>query len=113
MWDGLFGRNPPIREFTNLDPAPPQEIWVVRINPVASAQEPADFTGGSGSEIKTALMSDQPWLLCAQFVAPVSGSRRSLPPRAVSDTLLARVKACAFVLTPLGVSHQPPRTLRI
>ena len=39
-WDGLFGRNPPIREFTNLDPAPPQEIWVVRINPMASAQEP-------------------------------------------------------------------------
>ena len=39
-WDGLFARNPPIREFTNLKPAPPEEIWVVRINPVASAQEP-------------------------------------------------------------------------
>lgn len=39
-WDGLFGRNPPIREFTNLKPAPPQEIWVVRINPLASADEP-------------------------------------------------------------------------
>lgn len=39
-WDGLFARNPPIREFTNLKPAPPEEIWVVRINPVASTQEP-------------------------------------------------------------------------
>lgn len=38
-WDGLFARNPPIREFTNLAPAP-DEIWVVRINPLASAREP-------------------------------------------------------------------------
>ena len=39
-WDGLFSRNPPIREFTNLAPAPPDEIWIVRINPLESRQEP-------------------------------------------------------------------------
>jgi NTE family protein len=31
-WDGLFSRNPPIRGLTNLRP-PPDEIWIVRINP--------------------------------------------------------------------------------
>ena len=39
-WDGLFSRNPPIREFTNLAPAPPDEIWIVRINPLEFRQEP-------------------------------------------------------------------------
>ena len=38
-WDGLFARNPPIREFTDLEPAP-HEIWVVRINPLESSREP-------------------------------------------------------------------------
>ncbi|MFO1140892.1 MAG: patatin-like phospholipase family protein [Amaricoccus sp.] len=38
-WDGLFARNPPIREFTDLVPAP-REIWVVRINPLESTREP-------------------------------------------------------------------------
>lgn len=36
-WDGLFSRNPPIREFTELKP---DEIWVIRINPAAAAAEP-------------------------------------------------------------------------
>ena len=39
FWDGLFTTNPPIREFTDLDPAP-DEIWVVQINPQADDQEP-------------------------------------------------------------------------
>lgn len=39
-WDGLFSRNPPIREFTNLVPEPPDEVWIVRINPLESRQEP-------------------------------------------------------------------------
>jgi len=33
-WDGLFSRNPPIREFTDLAARErPDEIWVIRINP--------------------------------------------------------------------------------
>ncbi|MER2507845.1 MAG: patatin-like phospholipase family protein [Amaricoccus sp.] len=39
-WDGLFSRNPPIREFTNLESGPPDEIWIVRINPKKIAHEP-------------------------------------------------------------------------
>ncbi|MFO1107132.1 MAG: patatin-like phospholipase family protein [Amaricoccus sp.] len=38
-WDGLFSRNPPIREFTNL-PQPPDEVWVIRINPLEIKEEP-------------------------------------------------------------------------
>ena len=38
-WDGLFSRNPPIRELTNLAP-PPEEIWVIQINPQVCRQEP-------------------------------------------------------------------------
>ncbi len=40
-WDGLFSRNPPIREFTDLpDDTRPDEIWVVRINPKRRESEP-------------------------------------------------------------------------
>ena len=39
FWDGLFTRNPPIREFTDL-PERPEEIWVVQINPQRRGQEP-------------------------------------------------------------------------
>ena len=38
-WDGLFTRNPPIRELTKL-PERPDEIWVVQINPQGRAHEP-------------------------------------------------------------------------
>jgi NTE family protein len=41
FWDGLFSVNPPVREFTNL-PEPPDEIWVVQINPQRRAREPRD-----------------------------------------------------------------------
>jgi NTE family protein len=41
FWDGLFSRNPPIREFTDLPKGErPDEIWVVRINPKGRAHEP-------------------------------------------------------------------------
>ncbi|HEX2073211.1 MAG TPA: patatin-like phospholipase family protein [Geodermatophilus sp.] len=36
-WDGLFSQNPPVRELPN---AGPEEIWVVRINPLRRATEP-------------------------------------------------------------------------
>jgi NTE family protein len=36
-WDGLFSQNPPVRE---LHQAGPDEIWVIRINPLARAKEP-------------------------------------------------------------------------
>src|SRR5215204_2509561 len=36
-WDGLFSQNPPIRE---LPDEKPDEIWVIQINPEASASEP-------------------------------------------------------------------------
>lgn len=38
-WDGLFACNPPIRELTDL-PEPPDEIWVVRLNPRRRARPP-------------------------------------------------------------------------
>lgn len=38
-WDGLFTTNPPIREFTRLDPRP-DEIWVIQINPQQRSQPP-------------------------------------------------------------------------
>ena len=38
-WDGLFSRNPPIRELTNLSP-PPEEIWIIQINPRVCLHEP-------------------------------------------------------------------------
>jgi NTE family protein len=37
-WDGLFSTNPPVRELT--DGTPPDEIWVVQINPQSRAGEP-------------------------------------------------------------------------
>jgi NTE family protein len=39
FWDGLFSRNPPIRELTNL-PERPDEIWVVQINAQQRRREP-------------------------------------------------------------------------
>ena len=39
FWDGLFSRNPPVREFTAL-PERPDEIWVVQINPQQRKDEP-------------------------------------------------------------------------
>jgi NTE family protein len=38
-WDGLFASNPPVREFTDMDD-PPDEIWVVQINPQRREGEP-------------------------------------------------------------------------
>ena len=38
-WDGLFTTNPPIREFTDLE-EPPDEIWVIQINPQRRKAEP-------------------------------------------------------------------------
>jgi NTE family protein len=36
-WDGLFSQNPPVREMPDADP---EEIRVIRINPLARAGEP-------------------------------------------------------------------------
>jgi NTE family protein len=37
-WDGLFSTNPPVRELT--DGTPPDEIWVIQINPQNRREEP-------------------------------------------------------------------------
>jgi NTE family protein len=41
-WDGLFSQNPPIRHFVSEVPPEdkPDEIWIVRINPVAWDETP-------------------------------------------------------------------------
>jgi NTE family protein len=39
LWDGLFSRNPPIRELTD-GPDKPDEIWVIQLNPQRGAGEP-------------------------------------------------------------------------
>ena len=36
-WDGLFSQNPPVHQ---LPDAGPEEIWVIRINPLSRAREP-------------------------------------------------------------------------
>lgn len=38
-WDGVFTTNPPVREFTDLDD-PPDEIWVIQVNPQRRTREP-------------------------------------------------------------------------
>ena len=32
-WDGLYSNNPPLRDFFSCGARPPNEIWIVRINP--------------------------------------------------------------------------------
>ena len=39
-WDGLFSQNPPIRELTELAP---DELWIIRINPMARDNEPTSM----------------------------------------------------------------------
>jgi NTE family protein len=39
-WDGLFSQNPPIRELLDAAPRPPEELWIVQINPQKRASEP-------------------------------------------------------------------------
>lgn len=38
-WDGLYAHNPPIRAFLDL-PEKPAEIWVIRLNPRETPEEP-------------------------------------------------------------------------
>lgn len=41
FWDGLFSRNPPVREFTDLPlGVRPDELWVIRINPIERVKLP-------------------------------------------------------------------------
>jgi NTE family protein len=35
-WDGLFSQNPPIRHFVTEAEEKPDEIWIIRINPLAT-----------------------------------------------------------------------------
>lgn len=44
-WDGLFSQNPPIRHFTSDVAAEqkPDEIWIIRIEPVATGETPRDL----------------------------------------------------------------------
>lgn len=39
-WDGLFSQNPPIRELTELGP---DELWILRINPLSRDSEPTSM----------------------------------------------------------------------
>lgn len=39
-WDGLFSQNPPIRELTELAP---EELWIIRINPLDRDDEPTSM----------------------------------------------------------------------
>lgn len=39
-WDGLLSQNPPIRELAELTP---DELWVIRINPLAREEEPTSI----------------------------------------------------------------------
>lgn len=39
-WDGLFSQNPPVRDLPDGPEDPPDELWVVRINPERCAEVP-------------------------------------------------------------------------
>jgi NTE family protein len=45
-WDGLFAQNPPVRDLPDAargegeDEAPPDELWVIMINPIRQQREP-------------------------------------------------------------------------
>jgi NTE family protein len=48
FWDGLFSQNPPVHDLPGIhmdrDPAKtPDEIWVIRVNPVRVAEEPRNI----------------------------------------------------------------------
>lgn len=45
FWDGLLSQNPPVRDFLSGVPAAqtPDQIWVIRINPVSYAQVPGEL----------------------------------------------------------------------
>lgn len=38
-WDGLYAHNPPVDALLDL-PEKPEEIWIIRLNPVSRAEEP-------------------------------------------------------------------------
>jgi NTE family protein len=61
-WDGLFSRNPPVREFTDCDRDDrPDHIWVIRINPKERREEPCTLweTIDRGNEISGNLALEQ------------------------------------------------------
>ena len=40
-WDGVFGKNPPVKDFVTLSDVPnPDEVWVVQINPQSRHEVP-------------------------------------------------------------------------
>ncbi|MDT3436512.1 patatin-like phospholipase family protein [Haloarcula sp. 1CSR25-25] len=40
-WDGLFSKNPPVRDFSTTDDIPdPDEVWVIQINPSERSKVP-------------------------------------------------------------------------
>jgi len=43
-WDGLFSKNPPVRDFSTSDDIPdPDEVWLVQINPTERSRLPASL----------------------------------------------------------------------
>lgn len=45
-WDGLFSKNPPIKDFMTIDSNPdPDEIWLIKINPQERARVPKTPAG--------------------------------------------------------------------
>lgn len=45
-WDGLFAKNPPVQDFSTAgDVADPDEVWVVKINPMGRARVPKSLDG--------------------------------------------------------------------
>ncbi|AGB36272.1 patatin-like phospholipase family protein [Natronococcus occultus] len=45
-WDGLFSKNPPIKEFvSNRETPDPDEIWVIKINPQERPRVPKSLEG--------------------------------------------------------------------
>lgn len=75
-WDGLFACNPPIRELTDLAP-PPDQIWVVRLNPKRRANVPVLLNDVVDriNELSGNLALDQE----LSFVAKINELRRAAP----------------------------------
>jgi NTE family protein len=75
-WDGLFSQNPPVRELPDADP---EEIWVIRINPLARAGEPtaiADIADRRNELSGNLSLQQEPRHRCMSARRTVPGTQR-------------------------------------
>jgi NTE family protein len=72
-WDGLFSQNPPVRELPDADP---EQIWVIRINPLARAREPTAIAdiADRRNELRATCRWNRSCTSSARSISGLSGS---------------------------------------